>query len=149
MAQLCTIMGICHSPRTPNFPWTNGLVEVRNKNRGTHLRMFLQNTPKDWAHQVFFYANAYNSQPFSSLTVSHHEIVLHTRPRFPHTFDLNLIGNSNRTCISQYCFDLPEHSHDDKTYPNPFFYRTLSKPLPQWFLAVETALLQTYSTVYD
>ena len=30
-----------------------------------------------------------------------------------------------------------------------FFYRTLSKPLPQWFLAVETAMLQLYSTVYE
>ena len=32
MAHLCTLMGIRHSPRTPYFPWTNGLVEVQNKN---------------------------------------------------------------------------------------------------------------------
>ena len=31
---------------------------------------------------------------------------------------------------------------------NPFFFKTLSKPSPQWFLAVETAMLQIYSTVY-
>ena len=31
---------------------------------------------------------------------------------------------------------------------NPFFYKTLSKPIPQWFLAVETAMSQTYSTVF-
>ena len=30
-----------------------------------------------------------------------------------------------------------------------FLFRTLSKPIPQWFLAVETAMLQTYSTVYE
>ena len=30
-----------------------------------------------------------------------------------------------------------------------FFYKTLSKPIPQWFLAVETAMLQIYSTVYE
>ena len=29
------------------------------------------------------------------------------------------------------------------------FYRTLSKPIPRWFLAVETAMLQIYSTVYE
>ena len=28
MAHLCTLMGICHSPRTAYSPWTNGLVEV-------------------------------------------------------------------------------------------------------------------------
>ena len=29
------------------------------------------------------------------------------------------------------------------------FYRTLSKPIPQWFLAIETAILQIYSTVHE
>ena len=47
MAHVCTLMGIRHYPRTPYFPWTNGLVEVQNKNLGTHTRMFLQNTSKD------------------------------------------------------------------------------------------------------
>ena len=40
MAHLCTLMGIRHSPRTAYSPWTNGLVEVQNRNLGTHLRMF-------------------------------------------------------------------------------------------------------------
>ena len=39
-ANLCTTMGIRHSPRTPYAPWTNGLVENRNRNLGTHLRLF-------------------------------------------------------------------------------------------------------------
>ena len=29
-----------------------------------------------------------------------------------------------------------------------FFSKTYSKPIPQWFLAVETAMLKIYSTVY-
>ena len=74
--------------------------------------------------------------------------MFHTRPRIPLTFDLKLNRNSSKTCISQYCSQLPEHSHYDKTDLNPFFYKTLSKPIPQWFLAVETSILQIYSTVY-
>ena len=35
MAHLCTLMGIRHSPRTAYSPWTNGLVEVQNRNLGT------------------------------------------------------------------------------------------------------------------
>ena len=77
-AHLCTLMGICHSPRTSNSPWTNGLVEVQNTNLGTHLRMFLHDTPKDWAFQVLMYAYAHNSQPLSELKVSPREIVFHT-----------------------------------------------------------------------
>ena len=149
MAHLCTLMGIRHSPRTAYSSWTNGLVEVQNRNLGTHLRMFLHDTPKDWAFQVHMYAYAHNSQPLSELNVSPHEIVFHTRPRIPLTFDLNLTRDTSKTCISRYCSQLPEHSHYDKSDLNPFFHRTLSKPIPQWFLAVETAMLQIYSTVYE
>ena len=47
IAHLCTLMGIRHSPRTAYSPWTNGLVEVQNRNFGTHVRMFLHDTPED------------------------------------------------------------------------------------------------------
>ena len=149
MARLCTLMGIRHSPRTPYSPWTNGLVEVQNKNFGTHIRMFLQNTTKNWAHQVHMYAFAHNSQPLSALNVSPHELVFHIRPRIPLTFDLNLNRNKHNTCISQYCSQLPEHSQYDKTDLNPIFYKTFSKSIPQWFLAAETAMLQTYTIVHN
>ena len=142
-------MGIRHSPRTAYSPWKNGLVEVQNRNLGTHLRMFLQDTPKDWAFQVHMYAYAHNSQTLSELNISPHEIVFHTRPRIPLTFDSNLTRDTSKLCISRYCSQLPEHSHYDKTDLNPFSYRTLSKPIPQWFFAVETAMLQIYSTVYE
>ena len=132
MAHLCTLMRIRHSRRAAYSSWTNGLVEVQNRNLGTHLRMFLNDTPK-WTFQVHTYA--YNSQ-------------IHTRPRIPLSFGLNFNRNTSKTCMSQYCSQLPEHSHYDKTDLNPFFYKTLSKSIPQWFLAVETAMLQTYSTVH-
>ena len=149
MAHLCTLMGIRHYPKTPYSPWTNGIVEVQKKILGTHIRMFLQNTPKDWAHQVHMYAFAHNSQTLSALNVSPHELVFHIRPRIPLTFDLNPNRDKNNTCISQNCSQLPEHSHYDKTDLNPFFYKTLSKPIPQWFIAAETAMLQNYSIVHN
>ena len=121
MAHLCTFMAIRHSPRTPYSLWTNGFVEVQNKNLGTYFRMFLQNTANDAAHQVHMYAFAHSSQPFSALNVSPHESVFHIRPRIPLTFDLNLNRNKINTCISQNCSQLPEHSHYDKTDLNPFF----------------------------
>ena len=149
MAHLCTLMGIRHSPRTASSPWTNDLVEVQNRNLGTNLRMLLHDTPKGWAFQVHMYAYAHNSQPLSDLNVSPRENVFHTRPRIPLTFDLNLNRNASKQCISKYFSQLPEHSHYDKADLNAFFYRTLSKPIPYWFLAVETAMLQIYSTVHE
>ena len=68
-------MGIRHSPMTSHSPWTKRLVEVQIKNLGTHIRMFLQNTPKDWAHQIHMYAFAHNSQPLLTLNDSPHEVI--------------------------------------------------------------------------
>ena len=87
MAHLCTLMGVRHSPRTAYSPWTNGLVEVQNRNLGTHLRMFLHDTPEDWAFQLHLYAYAHDSQTLSELNVSSHEIVFHKQPRLQLTFD--------------------------------------------------------------
>ena len=133
MTQLCTVMGYRHSPRTAYSPWTNGLVEVQNRNLGTHQRMFLHDTPKDWAFQIHMYAYEHNSQPLSELNISPHEIVFHTRPRIPLTFDLNLNRDASKTCISRYCSQLPEHSHYDKSDLNPFFIEHFQNPFPIGF----------------
>ena len=58
------------------------------------LRLFLQNTPENWSLQVHMYAYAHNSQPLSELNLSSHEIVFHTKPRIPITFELNLQRDS-------------------------------------------------------
>ena len=142
-------MGIRHSPRTPYAPWTNGLVENQNRNLGTHLRLFLHNTPENWSTQVHMYAYAHNSQPLSELNLSPYEIVFHTIPRIPINFELNLQRDTYRNCTSQYCQELPLHTHYDKSNLNPFFHKILSKPIPQWILATETAMIQIYHTVYE
>ena len=111
--------------------------------------MFLHETPKDWAFQVHIYAYANSSQPLSDLNISPHEIVFYTRPLIPLTFDLNRNRNASKQCISKYCSQLPEYSYYYKTDLNPLFYKTLSKPIPHWFLAVETSMLQNYSIVHE
>ena len=132
MAHLCTLMGIRHSPRTAYSRLTY-LVEVQNRNLGTHLRMFLHGTPKDWAFQVHMFAYAQYSQPLSKLSISPHEIFFHTRPRIPLTFDLNLNRDTSKTCISRYCSQLPEHSHYDKSDLYPFFIKHFQNPFPIGF----------------
>ena len=95
------------------------------------------------------YAYAHNSQPLSELNLSPYEIVFHTIPRIPINFELNLQRNTYRNCTSQYCQELPLHTHYDKSNLNPFFHKILSKPIPQWILATETAMIQIYHTVYE
>ena len=95
-------------------------------------------------------AYAHNSQPLSELNLSPYEIVFHTIPRIPINFELNLQRNTYRNCTSQYYQDLPlHHKHYDKSNLNTFFHKILSKPIPQWILATETAVIQIYHTVYE
>ena len=148
-AKLCTTRGIRHSPRTPYAPWTNGLVENQNKNLGTHLRLFLHNTPENWSTQLHMYAYAHYSQPLSEVNLSPYEIAFHTISRILINIELNLQRDTYRNCTSQYCQDLPLHTHYDKSNLNPFFHKILSKPIPQWILATETAMIQIYHTVYE
>ena len=95
------------------------------------------------------YAYAHNSQLLSELNLSPYEIVFHTIPRIPINFELNIQRDTYRNCTSQYCKYLPLHTHYDKSNLNPFFHKILSKPIPQWILATETAMIQIYHTVYQ
>ena len=95
------------------------------------------------------YAYAHNSQPLSELNLSPYEIVVHTIPRIPINFELNLQRDTYRNCTSQFCQNLQLHTHYDKSSLNPFFHKILSKPIPQWILATETAMIQIYHTVYE
>ena len=74
----CNLIRSPHSPRTPYFPWTNGLVKVQNENLGTHLAQkpwyaFLQNAPLDWGHQVRVFAYV---QKAELLSFSHIQLLI-------------------------------------------------------------------------
>ena len=95
------------------------------------------------------HAYAQNSQPLSELNLSPYEIVFDTIPRIPINFELNRQNDTYRNCTSQYCQDLPLHTQYDKSNLNPFFHKILSKPIPQWVLDTQTAMIQIYHTVYE
>ena len=93
------------------------------------------------------YAFAHNSQTLSAPNVSPQESFINDLEYLYLSIKI-FNRNKNNTCISQNCSQLPEHSHYEKTDLNPFFYKTLSKPIPPWFVAIETAMLQIYSMVH-
>ena len=67
-ANCSTMLNFGHSPRTSHAPWTKWL-EVPIKNLGTHLRMFLYDTPENWSLQKHLFAYAHSTQPLSHLHV--------------------------------------------------------------------------------
>ena len=111
MAHLCSLFHINHSPRTPYSPRTNGLVEVQNRNLGTHLRRFLQKPPTNWSIQTQMYAYAHNTTPLSQLKLPPYLIVFYTHPCIPLTFSLHLPRDSCKTLIASYRDCLLPHTH--------------------------------------
>ena len=96
-----------------------------------------------------FFAQAHNAQWLSHLSASPYEVVFHTQLRIPLNVQLNLSLNNFRECIAQNCSDLRSHSHYESTDSNSLFRRIMLKPVSIWFLAIETAMLQINSKVYQ
>ena len=65
------------------------------------------------------YAYAHYSQPISEINLSPYEIVFHTIPRIPVNFELNLQRDTYRHCTSQFCQNVPLHTHCDKSNLKP------------------------------
>ena len=87
IAHLCSLFNIDHSSRTPYSPWTNALVEVRNRNLGTHLRLFLQNPPTNWSIQTQVSAYAHKTiPPLSQPKLPPHQNVFHTSTHYINLF---------------------------------------------------------------
>ena len=93
------------------------------------------------------YAYTHSTTPTSNLK-SPYQIVFHTHPRIPLSFDLNLTRNSQQNCNSSYCFTLPSHSHYQFTDRNLFSSTLISKSISVWLLVVKSAMLEIYSTVH-
>ena len=121
------------------------------KSLGTHLRLFLYDLLKNWSIQEHFFDYAHNSQPLSRLLfhTNLYEEVFHTQPHNPMNFQSNLSRNIFRgsTLGNRSCLLPPSHYQGIDLYR--LFHSNKLKPIPAWFLAIETALLHFFSKVYQ
>ena len=93
---------------------------------------------------------AQNSQSLLALNFSPHELVFHIRPRLPLTLDLYLTRNKNNTCILQFCSQIPEYSHYDKTDLKLFFTKHSRNLFHNSFLQLKLLchkFIQKYITI--
>ena len=122
MAHLCTLMGSRHSPRTAYSPWTMGLVEVQNRNLGTHLRMFIHDTSKDRAFQVHMYAYAHNSQPLFTQDPVYHSPSIKTLLEIPlkHVFPTIVLNFQNILLMTKQISTRFSTEHSQNPFHNCF-----------------------------
>ena len=83
-------LGITHASRTAFSPWTNGKVEVQNKQLGAHFRIFLDQAQGRWDELPPKFAFAHNTIPNASTGISPYEIVFGQKRQIPLSLKLGL-----------------------------------------------------------
>ena len=109
---------ITPAPRTAYSPWTNGKVEIQNKHLGAHFRNFLEQARGKWNELAPKFAFSHNTVPNNSTGNSPYEIVFGQKPQITLSLKLGFPRNSQLTCSSEFCKDLPLHRHTLQTSKN-------------------------------
>ena len=141
-------LGITPAPRTAYSPWANGKVEIQNKHLGAHFRIFLEQAQGKWDKLAPDFAFSHNTVPNASTGISPYEIVFGQKPQIPLSLKLGLLRNSQLTCSSEICKDLPLHRHTLQTSKNTEIDKLLKPTLNNSLLMRENQFKQIYNYAY-
>ena len=141
-------LGITPAPRTAYAPWTNGKVEIQNKHLGAHFRIFLEQARGKWDELAPKFAFSHNTVPNASTGISPYEIVFGQKPQIPLSLKLGLLRNSQLTCSSEFCKDLPLHRHTLQTSKNTEIDKLLKPTINNSLLMRENQFKQIYYNAY-
>ena len=141
-------LGITPAPRTAYSPWTDGKVEIPNKQPGAHFRIFLEQARDKWDELAPKFAFSHNTVPNASTGISHYEIVFGQKTQIPLSLKLGLQQNSQLTCSSKFCTDLPLHRHTLQTSKNTEVDKLLKPTINNSLLMRENQLKQIYKNAY-
>ena len=141
-------LGITPAPRTTYSPWTNGKVEIQNKHLGAHFRIFLEQARGKWNKLAPKFAFSHKTVPNASTGISPYEIAFGQKPQIPLSLKLGLLRNSQLTCSSVFCKDLPLHRHTLQTSKNTEIDKLLKLTINNSLLMRENQFKQIYNNAY-
>ena len=127
-------MGIILRPRTAHSPWTNGKVETQNQHITRSWRSFLNDAGTNWAPVAQKFAFAHNTSVNYTTGKTPYEIVFGAKPQTPMSVKLGLYRNKHKLCCSDFCTDLPPHTHDENSTKNELIQKLLRPQLSQALL---------------
>ena len=127
-------LGITLRPRTAHSPWTNGKVETENQHIARYWRSSLNDAGTNWAPLAPKIAFAHNTSVYSTTGKTPYEIVFGAKPQIAMSVKLGLYRNKYKLCCSEFCFDLPLHTHDENSTKNELLHNLLRPQLSQALL---------------
>ena len=103
--------GITSRPRTTHSPWANGKIETQNQHIARYWRNFLNDAGNNWSSLAPKFAFAHNTSVNYTSGKTLDEIIFGTKPQITMSLKLGLYRNKHKLCCSEFCKDLPSHSH--------------------------------------
>ena len=142
-------MGITLRPRTAHSPWTNGKIETQNQHIARYWRNFLNGTGNNWSSLAPKFAVAHNTSVNYTTGKTPYEIVFGTKPQIPMSLKLGLYRNKHKLCCSEFCKDLPSHSHSENNLKNQLLGNLLRLQLSHALLERERDFKRIYSATFE
>ena len=142
-------LGITLRPRTAHSPWTNGKIETQNQHIARYWRNFLNDAGNNWSSLAPKFAFAHNTSVNYTTGKTPCEIVFGTKPQIPMSLKLGLYRNKHKLCYSDFCKDLPPHSHSENNLKNQPLDNLLRPQLSHALLERERDFKRIYSATFE
>ena len=95
------------------------------------------------------FAFAHNTSVNYTTGKTPYEIVFGTKPQIPMSLKLGLYRNKHKICCSDFCKDLPPHSHSKKNLKNQLLDNLLRPQLSHALLERERDFKKIYSATFE
>ena len=142
-------LGITIRPRTAHSPWTNGKIETQNQKIARYWRNFLNDAGNIWPSLAPKFAFAHNTSINNTTGRTTYEIVFGTKPQLPMYLKLGLYRNKHKFCCSEFCKDLPSHSHSENNLKNQLLDNLLRPQFSHALLERERDSKRIYSATFE
>ena len=142
-------LGITLRPRTAHSPWTNGKIETQNQHIARYWQKFLNEAGNKWSSLAPNFAFAHITSVNCTTARSTYEIVFGTKPQIPMSLKLGLHRKKHKLCCSEFCKDLPSHSHSENNLNNQLLDNLLRSQLSHELLQRERDFKRNYSTTFE
>ena len=142
-------LGITLRPQTALSPWTNGKIETQNQHIARYSRNFLNDAGNNWSSLAPKFAFAHNTSVNYTTGRKPYEIVFGTKPQTPMSLKLRLYRNKHNLCCSEFCKDLPSHSHSENGLKNQLLDNLLQPQLSHALLERERDFKRIYSSTFE
>ena len=140
-------MGI--TPRTAYSLWFNGKIETQNQHTACYWRKFLNDAGNNWSSLAPKFAFAHNTSVNYTTGKTPYEIVSGTKPQIPMSLKLGLYRNKHKFCCSEFCKDLPSHSHSENNLKNQLLDNLLRPQFSHTLLERQRDFKRIYSATFE